>query len=154
MAKDDEKEKIVLQSRQSIYNYEKRVYSFWGYTLPTPISLSEAGYLVVVELVVFILNWTFKLPTLFSNFIVDNVIKFGLIPYLTVRVIKYSKLDGKSPIAFVRDYISFFFDRNKKYEMFRDVTNVPEHEEYILDWWCSSRHRLRVFNKKSRRSRN
>lgn len=154
MKKEDEKEKIVLQSRQSIYNYEKRIYRFWGYDLPTAISTSEAGYLFLTEIAVLIINWVFKVPTLFGNFIVDIVIKFGLIPYLAARGLKYSRLDGKSPLAFVKDYVVFFFNRNKKYEMFRDVSNIPEHEEYILDWWCSSRHRLRVSNRKNRRLRN
>lgn len=151
MKKEDEKEKIVLQSRQSIYSYEKRIYRFWGYNLPTAISTSEAGYLFVTEMVMLFANWAFSIPTLFGNIIIDVIIKFGFIPYFAARGLKYSRLDGKSPLAFVRDYIVFFFNRNKKYEMFRDVSNVPEHREYILDWWCSSRHRLRIFKRENRR---
>lgn len=145
--KSNEKATVKIQSYQNIWNYEKRIYTLFDMVLPTSISISEFGYFVVVELIVIAVNFVLKLPS-FGE--MGFLIKFAVIPYGVMRLLKYNKLDGKNPIAFFKDYIKFFLKKHKQYEFFRDVSSIPEEQDYIIHWQCSYRHRLKYLPRKRR----
>lgn len=148
--KKDEKVTVKIQSYQNIWSYEKRIYTLFDMVLPTSISVPEFLYFTVVELIIIFLNAAFRLPS-FGQ--MGFLIKYAVLPYGIMRLLKYNKLDGKHPIAFFKDYIKFFLAKKRQYEFFRDVTNVPEAQEYIIQWQCSYRHRLKLMPRRRRMQR-
>lgn len=144
MAEVTEKQIIKLPSYKLIWKHDSRIYILFDKVLPSPVSLSGFGYFAFGIGIVFIVDRLLGSPDFMGNEFASFVVKYGFIPWLISRILKYNKLDGKTPVAFVRDYIIFFFTRGKRYEFFRDVTDVRKKDEqgYIFRWRCGYRHRL------------
>ena len=120
MADEKKRIQITIQSYQSIFNYEKRVYSFMNIVLPMSVSYSDLAYFSVTEILMFLLNSAIGRPAFVPAGFWFMLLFVG-VPAAVTRFGRKIQLDGKSTAIFLKDYIQFLFHRRKAFEGLRPI---------------------------------
>lgn len=108
--------KITLKTYTNVWKFQKKIYAIDKIKLIVPINPEETIYFVISALITILLLRIFS----FLNFI-PFLIRYGLLPYLFMKFLTKTKLDGKMPHKFLLGYITYK-TMPKKYARFQPVT--------------------------------
>lgn len=94
-------EHLVLRTYSKAWKYERKLYSLGDIQLPIAINFSQLAYLGVGILLAIIIN---NIP------IINNihwVIKFGVVPFGTMKFLAMYRHDGKNPLKWLADWFRY-----------------------------------------------
>ena len=128
---------ITIPSYQTVFNYEKRIYSFMNIVLPMSVAYSDLAYFAVTELVMILLHSILGPPALVPAG-TWFVLAFVGAPAAVTKFGRKVRLDGKNTAIFIKDYIEFFFYRNMTFE---GLCPIKQDDTTISDgtarWRCT-----------------
>lgn len=101
-----------IRSYAKIWTMPLKIYAIEKTRLIIPVSLWDAVFFIIWELIFITLN--FLVPPFHS---VPNTIKFLLVPYLLMKFMSLVKLEGKQPHKYFFDLL-VFMALPKRYEYF------------------------------------
>lgn len=120
--------KVEINSYQKLWKYENKIYKLGNLRMPFPINAYDALYFIGTLGVVILLRNIWPISAM------NEVLKYGLIPYLISRYLRKVKFDGKTPIAFVRDFIPYFITKNQHYQFFQSIQKPFGNKHTKLNW--------------------
>jgi len=107
----------VVRSYAKIWTMPLKIYAIEKTKLIVPVSLWDALFFIIWELIFLTINY---LVPPFHDF--PNTLKFGLIPYLLMKFMSMVRLEGKQPHKYFFDLLVFLI-LPKKYEYFEASNN-------------------------------
>lgn len=115
-----------MKNYSDIFNQDKVIRHLFGYDLGRVIPISTIGYFIIILLFmalitnIFPFSIFFELPiiSLFNNVLIKYIVIPGVLSYGLAN----TKLDGKKPIHFIRDYFRYM-RANKYHCMYKDIEN-------------------------------
>ncbi|RAL21928.1 TcpE family conjugal transfer membrane protein [Thermoflavimicrobium daqui] len=122
----EEKLPKKIRTYSDVFKQEKLIRHLFGYDLGRAIPLKSVGYFVLMLAFMLIISnvyplslfWKLPIISIFNFFFM----KYFIIPALASYALSNTKLDGKIPTHFVRDYIRYI-QSNKYHSMYKDIEN-------------------------------
>lgn len=130
MGKMDEQPRIRVYSYRKVWKIEKRIYSLQNITLPLPVNPYDFLEFLAVLLLMLLFNRF--LPFLWQ---IPPVLKYLVLPFVTVKYLMKLKLDGKNPARYLVGIIPWLFTRHGYMEHFR--YSPGGRHRVRLNWICS-----------------
>lgn len=121
---------ITLYSYRKVWFVEKKIYAIQNITLPFPVNPYEVLEFLIVVGVVLLLS---RMAPVVEN--VPVVLRYAVLPYVTVKYLMKLKLDGKNPVKYFCGLIPYLFHKKCYIEHFRVYRR--EAEKVKLNWFCS-----------------
>lgn len=141
----EENRKITVYSYSKAWNVEKKIYNIGNLMLPVPVEMWSMIYYAGAVMLVLVLQRL--LPAISA---MPVVLRFGMLPYGIVYVMRKTKLDGKNPLKYFAQYLIYLFrDRHSYLEHF--TRHEIRKEMLLLHWLCSQAYCKPVRPKKSKR---
>lgn len=126
-----EEKKITIYSYTKVWKVEKRIYALYGLTLPRPVNPYDLLAAVGVALVIYVVGLIIPIITA-----IPAIIRLGVFPYFIAGYLMKKKLDGKTPIKFVKGYIVYLLTICGYY--LQAFQKHAEREKTVkLKWKCS-----------------
>ena len=111
---------------------EKKIYAFQNIVLPFPIAPYEVLEFLAVVGAMLVMGRIFPI---LNN--IPVVLRYGMLPYVTVKYLMKVKLDGKNPVKYFCGYLRFLFTRKECIERFRICR---DHGVTVrINWNCGRR---------------
>ena len=124
-------ETVTFYSYQKVWKIEKKIYAIQNLVLPMPI---DPWFLLYFCITWGICALVYELFPVLSA--VPGVIRSLLVPAAISRFFMTKKLDGKTPLRFLRDgAVYLLMDRGTKIERFHQTSSREKKEAF--DWKCS-----------------
>lgn len=121
--------KVTLFSYMKVWKIEKKIYNFENVKLIVPVAPRKLLFFCVGVAVVWLLGVI--IPPFKS---LPVLLRIGVIPYGITQFLTKKKLDGKNPIKYAVDGLTFLLTvRGKRYDGFRREFNMTD-EKIKLDW--------------------
>lgn len=145
----DETRKVTVYSYSKAWKVEKKIYNIGNLVLPVPVEMWNMIYFAGAVLVVLFLQ---KMIPVISA--MPIVLRFGMLPYGIVYVMRKKKLDGKNPLKYFAGYLIYLF-RDKHGYLEHFTRHEIQKQKLRLHWSCSQAYckpgRIRKRRKKIRR---
>lgn len=110
----------------------KKIYAFQNIVLPFPIAPYEVLEFLAVVGAMLVMGRIFPI---LNN--IPVVLRYGMLPYVTVKYLMKVKLDGKNPVKYFCGYLRFLFTRKEYIERFRICR---DHGVTVrINWNCGRR---------------
>lgn len=126
-----ENRQVKIYAYNKAWTIENKVYSFFNWPLPVPVSPREVGYFAAVFIVMFLIGIVVPIT---QNLPV--VIRFVAIPFGVMKFLLKKKLDGKMPLKYFAAWLQYQSTRGQCIERFQAVSG-QETEKIRIEWFCS-----------------
>ena len=94
---EEKKQSVTVYSYRKVWFVEKKIYAFQNIVLPFPIAPYEVLEFLAVVGAMLVMGRIFPI---LNN--IPVVLRYGMLPYVTVKYLMKVKLDGKNPVKFLR----------------------------------------------------
>ena len=111
---EEKKQSVTVYSYRKVWFVEKKIYAFQNIVLPFPIAPYEVLEFLAVVGAMLVMGRIFPI---LNN--IPVVLRYGMLPYVTVKYLMKVKLDGKNPVRYFCGYLRFLFTRKECIERFR-----------------------------------
>ena len=111
---EEKKQSVTVYSYRKVWFVEKKIYAFQNIVLPFPIAPYEVLEFLAVVGAMLVMGRIFPI---LNN--IPVVLRYGMLPYVTVKYLMKVKLDGKNPVKYFCGYLRFLFTRKECIERFR-----------------------------------
>ena len=129
---EEKKQSVTVYSYRKVLFVEKKIYAFQNIVLPFPIAPYEVLEFLAVVGAMLVMGRIFPI---LNN--IPVVLRYGMLPYVTVKYLIKVKLDGKNPVKYFCGYLRFLFTRKKCIERFR---TCRDHGVTVrINWNCGRR---------------
>lgn len=122
--------RVRIYSYRKVWKVEKKIYSFMNVKLPGPINPHEFMEGLGIALFMLLLSRLFPFAAA-----VPSVLKYLVLPYVTVRYLMKLRLDGKNPFRYWAGYCQYLGARHCYLEHFRSCRESKRAVK--LRWQCS-----------------
>lgn len=128
----EEPKTVTVYSYAKVWRVEKKVYNIGNIILPVPVDLWNMIYVAGAALGIYCFQKIF--PFIRG---IPVLVRFGLIPYGIMYLLRKCKVDGKNPVKYFAGYIVYLARDKGSY--LENFTYYPAAKErLILDWNCST----------------
>lgn len=126
-------ERYILYNYDKIWRYEKKIYTIGDRILPLPIKPMELGYYALALVVLVLIEKIIPLS------FIPSLVRYTVLPFALVKILKYKKFDGKNPVKFVLGYIEYSLQKKESYQFFRPIKTELGSKKAKIKWNCSCR---------------
>ena len=96
---EEKKQSVTVYSYRKVWFVEKKIYAFQNIVLPFPIAPYEVLEFLAVVGAMLVMGRIFPI---LNN--IPVVLRYGMLPYVTVKYLMKVKLDGKNPVKYFCGY--------------------------------------------------
>lgn len=126
-----ERTKIQIRSYQKAWDIDKRIYAFFNWSLPVPVSLKGVVYFFTIAGMIFLLN--VMIPLLHE---IPSMVKYLMLPVVLTQFCLKIKLEGKRPQRYLKSLVQYLATRHQYIERFKSQSPV-QNQDFRLTWLCS-----------------